>query len=435
MALGGGTFLVHNKRLPGTYVNVVSVRRASNFFSDRGYCAIGLELDWGQEKIITLENEDLQKDALKLFGHSFTDEELKPIREIMLNAKTCYIGRLNADGGKKATGTVGGLTVTAKCVGVAGNNISVAVESNIDNEEEFIVITKMNNKEVDRQAVKKASELVVNDFVDFKGETLEAALPANLESGENGKVTAESHSTFLDKIEKYDFNTIGYAGTDTAVKKLYNAFAKRLRDEVGVKIQTVVFDEKANYEGSINVTTKANEDEASFVYWVLGASAGCDVNKSLTNRMYNGEYTSAEDYKQRDLIKSLENGEFVFHEVDGELRVLEDINSFTEFTPDKNDDFSKNQIIRVADQIAKDRAIIFNKFYLGKIQNNEEGRISLWKDFVKHAETLVKLGAIQDYDPEKTVIIQGDKKDEVICDDEINVAMAMQKLYMTVYLK
>ena len=433
MALGGGTFLVHNKKLPGTFVNVVSVRRASNFFSDRGYCAIGLELDWGQEKIITLENEDLQKDALKLFGYSFTDEKIKPIREIMLNAKTCYIGRLNTDGGKKATSTIGGLTITAKCVGIAGNNISVSIESNIDNEEEFIVITKMDSKEVDRQVVKKANELITNDFVEFKGETLESALPANLEGGENGKITAESHSIFLDKIEKYDFNTIGYAGEDKTIKKLYNAFAKRLRDEVGVKVQTVVFDEKANNECSINVTTKANENNQGFVYWVLGASAGCDVNKSLTNKMYDGEYTSAEDYKQRDLIKSIEDGEFVFHEVDGELRVLEDINSFTEFTPDKNEDFSKNQVIRVADQIAKDRAIIFNKFYLGKIQNND-GRISLWKDFVKHAETLVKIGAIQNYVPEKTVIIQGDKKDEVICDDEIDIAMAMQKLYMTVHL-
>mgnify|MGYP001157835031 CR=1 FL=1 len=46
----------------------------------------------------------------------------------------------------------------------------------------------------------------------------------------------------------------------------------------------------------------------------------------------------------------------------------------------------------------------------------------------------MKIGAIQNYVPEKTVIIQGDKKDEVICDDEIDIAMAMQKLYMTVHL-
>ena len=46
-ALGGGTFLTQNKVLPGAYINYISVPRASNFFSDRGYATIGLELDWG----------------------------------------------------------------------------------------------------------------------------------------------------------------------------------------------------------------------------------------------------------------------------------------------------------------------------------------------------------------------------------------------------
>lgn len=434
MALGGGTFLVHNKKLPGTYVNVVSVRRASNFFSDRGYAAIGLDLDWGSDKIITIDNADFQKECLKTFGYSYTDEKLRPLREIMLHAKTLYVGRLNTNGGKQATATIGGLTVTAKYSGIAGNNITISVLNDIDKEENFEVVTKMAGKEVDKQIVKKASELKNNDYVTFAGESVSAASETALTGGTNGTVNAQSHSDFLDKVEKYDFNVIGYAGSDTSIKKLYNAFAKRLRDEVGIKVQTVVFKEKANNECSINVTTKAKGNESAFVYWVVGVEAGCEVNASCTNMRYDGEYKSDEDYKQRDLEKAIDNGEFVFHEVDGELRVLEDINSFTEFTPDKNEDFSKNQVIRVADQIAKDRAIIFNKYYLGKIQNNEDGRITLWKDFVKHARTLEKLGAIQNYDPEKTVIIQGDRKDEVICDDVINIVMAMQKLYMTVHL-
>lgn len=434
MALGGGTFLVHNKKLPGTYVNVVSVRRASNFFSDRGYAAIGLELDWGSDKIITIDNADFQKECLKTFGYSYTAEEMKPIREIMLHAQTLYVGRLNAKDGKQATATVGGLTVTAKYTGIAGNNITVSVLNDIDNESEFEVITKMNGTEVDKQRVTKAQDLKDNDFVTFKGTSLSQAVDTKLANGSNGTVKAEAHAEFLSKIEKYNFNVIGYAGSDSSIKKLYNAFAKRLRDEVGIKIQAVVFKEKADYEGSINVTTRAKGKDENFVYWVVGAEAGCAVNASCTNMKYDGEYETAEDYKQRDLEKAIDNGEFVFHEVDGELRVLEDINSFTEFSPDKNSDFSKNQVIRVADQIAKDRAIIFNKYYLGKIQNNEDGRVTLWKDFVKHARTLEKLGAIQDYDPEKTVIVQGDRKDEVICDDVINIVMAMQKLYMTVHL-
>ena len=47
MALGGGTFLVQNKRLPGAYINTVSVAAASATLSDRGYAALPLEMGWG----------------------------------------------------------------------------------------------------------------------------------------------------------------------------------------------------------------------------------------------------------------------------------------------------------------------------------------------------------------------------------------------------
>ena len=50
MSYGGGTFLVQNKVLPGTYINFVSVAKASSELSDRGYAALGLELDWGPDK-------------------------------------------------------------------------------------------------------------------------------------------------------------------------------------------------------------------------------------------------------------------------------------------------------------------------------------------------------------------------------------------------
>ena len=51
MALGGGTFLTQNKVLPGAYINFISVATASTNMSDRGYAAMGLELDWGTTRL------------------------------------------------------------------------------------------------------------------------------------------------------------------------------------------------------------------------------------------------------------------------------------------------------------------------------------------------------------------------------------------------
>ena len=68
MALGGGTWLTQNKKLPGTYINFVSKVRASVNMADRGYAAMPLDLDWGIEgEVFTVENADFQKKFYALF--------------------------------------------------------------------------------------------------------------------------------------------------------------------------------------------------------------------------------------------------------------------------------------------------------------------------------------------------------------------------------
>ncbi len=44
--LGGGTFTVQNKKLPGAYINFVSAARASATLSDRGIAAMAVPLSW-----------------------------------------------------------------------------------------------------------------------------------------------------------------------------------------------------------------------------------------------------------------------------------------------------------------------------------------------------------------------------------------------------
>ena len=78
MALGGGTFLTQNKVIPGSYINFISAARASATISDRGYCAMAMELDWGIDgEVFTVEAEDLQKDSLKIFGYDYTSPNLE----------------------------------------------------------------------------------------------------------------------------------------------------------------------------------------------------------------------------------------------------------------------------------------------------------------------------------------------------------------------
>lgn len=219
------------------------------------------------------------------------------------------------------------------------------------------------------------------------------------------------------------------------IKSLFVAFTKRMRDKVGAKFQTVVYRSPADYEGVISVENQVLEEgvpEQSLVYWVTGAAAGCAVNQSNTNKRYDGEYMVDVPFTQQALEDALRAGKFVFHKVGDEIRVLEDINSLTTYTDEKNSDFSSNQTIRVLDQIANDIAVLFNNKYLGKIPNNESGRVSFWNDVVSHHKELETLQAIENFNADDVLVSQGEGKKAVVVSDRVTVVNSMSQLYMTV---
>ena len=435
MALGGGTFLTQNKVLPGAYINFISVATASANMSDRGYAAMGLELDWGQEgKIFEVTNGDFQKNSMKIFGHSYADDAMKGLRDLFKNVTTLFAYRLNG-GGAKAANTF----ATALYSGTRGNDIKIAVQANVDDNSKFDVQTWLDGSMVDSQTVAKAAELVANDYVAFKTDaSLTVTAATALTGGTNGTSNAAAHQAFLDKVESYPaINAIGYVGTETAVKSLYAAFAKRMRDEVGVKFQAVIYQQAADYEGCINVKNKVLDegaDEASMVYWTLGVAAGTAVNASATNKIYDGEFTVDVDYTQAQLESAIKAGEFTFHQVGSDVRVLSDINSLVTTTANKGDIFKDNQTIRVCDQIATDIANLFVTKYLGVVPNDASGRTSLWADIVKHHEDLQNIRAIENFTDEDVTVAQGDTKKSVVVTDNITVVNTMEKLYMTVYV-
>lgn len=432
MALGGGTFTVQNKVLPGAYINFVSLATATATLSDRGYATMPLELDWGIEgEVFEVTNADFQKNSMKIFGYDYTSEKLKGLRDLFKNITTLFAYRLNGDG-VKASNTF----ATAKYAGTRGNDIKIQIQVNVDDNSLFDVNTYLGTVMVDSQTVAKAADLVANDYVTFKSSAeLSSTAGTPLEGGTNSEVTGTNHQAYLDKIESYSFNAMGVVTTENTIKSLYDAFCKRMRDEVGAKFQVILYNKASDYEGVINVKNKTSDEgwsEASLVYWVTGISAGCAVNKSNLNKVYDGEFAINVDYTQTQLTKAIQAGEFTLHQVGDDIRVLEDINSLVTETETKAYIFKDNQTIRVIDQIANDIAVLFNTKYLGAVPNDEAGRISLWADIVKHHEQLQDIRAIENFTDEDVKVSQGDTKKAVVVQDAVTVVNAMAKLYMTV---
>ena len=430
MSLGGGTFISQNKKLPGTYINFASAQSASSSIGERGVAAMAIEMDWGKDgEIIEVTSESFAKDSLKIFGYDYSNEKLNGLRDLFKNIKKAYFYRLNS--GNKATTDI----ATAKCSGTRGNDLRIVVAKNIDDDTKYDVSTYLGTKEVDKQTIKQVSELVDNDYVTFTMETLEVTAGKALTGGTNGDVSGEAHQNFLDKLESYQVNAVGCTAKDQSTSNLYVQYVKRLRDEQGIKFQVVLYNNAANYEGVVNVKNSTVEDESALVYWVTGVIAGCEINKSNTNKTYDGEYTINADYTQAQLETSIDNGEFVLHKVGDEIRVLVDINSLVDTTSEKGEVFKSNQTIRVLDQIASDVASVFNSKYLGKIANNEAGRTSLWSDIVTLFKDYQTLQAIENFEDDDISVEIGNDKKSVTINTSVQVINAMEKLYMTVVVE
>lgn len=438
MALGGGVYIAQNKTLPGSYINFVSASRASAVISDRGIAALPLELDWGKDgEIIEVTAEQFVSDSLNIFGYAYDADKLKGIRDLFKNIRKGYFYKLNT-AGAKATCTY----ATALYTGVRGNDITIVIAENEAYTAEnplYDVTTLFAGSAVDEQTVETMSELINNDYVTFKsGATITVTAGTALTTGTNGSVIDGTYQTFLDKIESYSVNSIGCLSTNDTIKALFSNFTKRMRDEVGVKMQCVLYKyTAADHEGvvSINNDLVGKTTDPSLVYWTLGVIGGCAINKSNTNKLYDGEFDVNVDFTQTALEAAINAGKFMFHRVDDTVRVLMDVNTLITTTDKKSSDFKDNQTIRILDQVGNDIASMFNTKYLGQIPNNASGRVSLWNDIVKHHQDMEAIGAIEGFDSSSVVIEQGGTKKSVVVQDTVTPVNAMAKLYMTILVQ
>lgn len=433
--MAGGTWEKQNKIRPGAYINFKSKKKEESILGERGIATMPLSLPWGSEKeVITIHADD---DLSKVIGINITDDSALLIREVFKKAKTLLLYRLNE--GTKATATLEGLTINARYSGTKGNNITIVIQNNVDNEDMFEVITIFEGNKVDRQLVKNIGELKSNDYVEFKGTgELKASAGIPLKGGTDGTVTNKDYIDYLAAIELYDFNTMGITSKDESIKAIVTTFIKRQREREGKKVQAVLENyPQADHEGILSVKNGVilssgviSADET--VAFVAGATAGANVNKSNTYLEYPGAIDVDKRYTNREVEDALKNGEIVFTISNRKVVIEQDINTFKSFSKDKGKEFSKNRVIRTLDSINNDIKLLWERSYIGDGDNNTDGRNLFKKDIIKYLETLQGMNAVENVIPEDVQIEQGQDKDSVIARVGVQAIDAMEKLYMTV---
>lgn len=435
--MAGGTWLTQNKVRPGVYINFESVGQALGVVGDRGIVSLPLSLSWGPAKtILTIQAGE---DVSDILGYDLTETELLPIREALKRASTLLLYRLNT--GTPATATIGDMIITAKYGGLRGNDLKIIIQESLDAPGSFDVHTLLEDREVDKQTVSGIAGLTANDWVNFSGTgELTPTAGAPLSGGADGTVTNADHTDYLAVMEVQEFNTIGLLSNDAALKSVYTAWVKRQREDEGKKIQVVMPDYSlADYEGVISVkngvvlSDTTVIDKVRAVAWVAGATAGANVNEALTYQAYDDAVDVDTRYTNSQIIAALQAGEFIFVPSRGRAIVEQDINTLTTYTPTKGKERSKNRVIRVLDGLASDFKSTFDRFYIGKVNNNADGRGLLRAELTNIVVTYQGIGAVQNFDAQTDLtVLAGNASDSVYVEMSVQPVDSIEKIYMRI---
>jgi hypothetical protein len=439
--MAGGTFKSQNKIRPGAYINFKGVAKPLSSLGTRGVVTMPVAMSWGAEVTELLSTDLIDGKSLPKIGYTAFEEQSQIFREALKHAYKAIIYRLDT-GGTKASATLTPLTATAKYAGIVGNEITVSVVANGD---KFDVITLFRGIERDRQTVTAIAELVPNDYVVFSGTgNVVANAGVTLTGGENGTVSVATYTTYLNVIKAYKWNTMGIPQDVPAVNPNIITFITNMRENLGKKVQAVLYDADADYEGIITVnqgykTVTETVSPTTFVAYIAGLTAGSDVDTSNTYHAINGAVSIVypEDvtpYGDEEIEEALKAGKMVLStRQDGVIVIEQDINTLHTFTPDKGYAFSKNRVIRTLDEINNSIALLFERSYIGKVDNNDDGRNIFKADVIAYLNMLQDISAIQNFDSTTDIqVYAGEAIDAVVVDLAIQPVDSMEKLYMTV---
>lgn len=441
--MAGGTFDSQNKVLPGVYIRFKSNSGLQLNVGERGTVAICEPMSWGAVgQVVEVENG---ADTTPYCGYGITTPQARFLNEMFKGtgrtpgAKKVLLYRPSATGAAQATTSVGDLTVTALYPGARGNDISVIVSANVDNST-FSVSTVVDGEVKDVQNVASIPELAGNDWVTFSGTgNLTANSGTALTGGVDGTVAAAAYATFLTNIEPYKFDILVYDGTDATTQAAFASFVERMAKENGQYSQLVTANMSgANSRFVVNVVTGATLADGTVLtapqvcWWAGGALAGAGYNESLTYASYVGAVESSPPMTNTEKISALNAGNWVLFTEDGVVKVLQDINSLTAFTPDIGKVYRKNRTIRLCNTIANDVYREFSTNYIGLINNNSNGRMMFKSAIVNYMLTLQGQQAIQNFTADDVEVLPGEDNDAIVINLKIQTVDSVEKIYMTV---
>ena len=358
---------------------------------------------------------------------------------------TVLVYRPTATSSAAAAVTTGNLTATALYPGARGNDITIIVVEDVDNEGTFTVQTVVDGAIVDEQTGANVSDLKENSWVKFTGTgALAATAGSPLANGADGTVATAAYTTFLTALEPYDFDILIYDGTDSTTIAAYQNFVERLANNDGKYSQLVAYNmTNPDSRFCINITggSVILDDGTTITpehttWWIGGAQAGAQYNESLTYAQYPHAVDVTPRMTNTAIETAITDGELVLVPYDDTVKVEYDINTLVTYNDEISDKYRKNRVMRLCNTIANDIYRQFSESFIGVVNNNAEGRDLFKSVIVGYLLTIQNNQGIQNFNSETDIeVLPGDDIDSIVINLWIQPVDAVEKIYMTITVR
>ena len=339
------------------------------------------------------------------------------------------------------------LVITAEAVvaGEDGNRISVEIGDTHSGSSQRDLIVYIDNIEKARtpfsggaSTVQVSNEyVVVNKTGNTDWETVEKT---QLSGGSDGTTPdASIYDAFFTALKTTAFDVLIYDGKDATLKSTFASFVKDQSNEEGKRCQCVLSEYVADNEciiscasQSVTLDTGAVLKPEQLTWWVGGASAGANVNESLTYSCYPGAVDIEPKLTRSEQEAQIEGGNFALISQFDKIQVLTDINSFTTFSVEKGKAFRKNRVVRTVFGLCNDIYKTFALYYIGAVHNDEEGRKALKAEILNLMLKYQGNRALQNVVVDDVTVNKGVDSDAVVIEINCQPVDSIEKIYINI---
>lgn len=337
------------------------------------------------------------------------------------------------------------ITAEAVVAGEDGNRISVEIGDTHAGSSQRDLIVYVDNIEKARTSFSggASNAQVSNEYVvvNKTGNADWTTVEKTQLSGGSGGTTPDAsiYDAFFTALKTIAFDVLIYDGKDATLKSTFASFVKDQSNEEGKRCQCVLSEYVADNEciiscasQSVTLDTGAVLKPEELTWWVGGASAGANVNESLTYSCYPGAVDIEPKLTRSEQEAQIEGGNFALISQFDKIQVLTDINSFTTFSVEKGKAFRKNRVVRTVFGLCNDIYKTFALYYIGAVHNDEEGRKALKAEILNLMLKYQGNRALQNVVVDDVTVNKGVDSDAVVIEINCQPVDSIEKIYINI---